>query len=336
MGRKLSKLPKGNSELTRWDIHLTEQDRKKMLKQREKEEEEQKAVKRKSTKSYIVYSKRAKISVCETIPNNPSDEDVVITAEDRRKRPEAEEKDESRRINGTTGEDPDKASNSLGKVIVRETKCKSHKVREKINKSQKSQKSESSSDSEQKEKIIDISNVPLSTNKEKTFLKTLESVRDKKNSVLSGKTIVETIESDRIKKNSVTNNANTIDLTNVSDLSTLSLEENLITSTPKEVPKNRKNINNLTNNNAQCQKEFKSSEIKSINNKNVAENKETVHKNQFRVRNIKELKEKNDFVDNLVTDNSSNKESSFLESQNLNKSNFQLSQESLINKLELK
>ncbi|KMQ93588.1 hypothetical protein RF55_6308 [Lasius niger] len=109
MGRKLSKLPKGNSELTRWDIHLTEQDRKKMLKQREKEEEEQKAVKRKSTKSYIVYSKRAKISVCENIPNNPSDEDVVITAEDRRKRPEAEEKDESRRINGTTGEDSDKA-----------------------------------------------------------------------------------------------------------------------------------------------------------------------------------------------------------------------------------
>ncbi|KMQ83166.1 retrotransposable element tf2 protein type 3 [Lasius niger] len=36
MGRKLSKLPKGNDELTRWDIHLTEQDRKKMLKQREK------------------------------------------------------------------------------------------------------------------------------------------------------------------------------------------------------------------------------------------------------------------------------------------------------------
>ncbi|CAL1671595.1 unnamed protein product [Lasius platythorax] len=208
-------------------------------------------------------------------------------------RPEAEEEDEFRRVNRTAGEDPDRASNSLDKVEVREVKCKSHKVRENVNKSQKSRKSESSSDSEQRVKLIDISNVPLSTNKGKTFLETLKSVRDKNNSVLSEKTIVETIESDRIKKNSAINNVNVIDLIDISDLSTIDIEENLITSTPKEVPKSSRKINNLTNNNSQYQREFKSSEIKSINSKNVAENKGTAHKNQFRVRNINELKEKN-------------------------------------------
>ncbi|KMQ85411.1 hypothetical protein RF55_16066, partial [Lasius niger] len=138
MGRKLSKLPEGNYELTRWDIYLTEQDRKEMLKQREKDEKKQKAVKRKNTKSYIVYSKRAKTSVRDEISKGLSDEDVVITAEDRRKRTEAEEEDEARRSGGTTkkdplrvANDPDRASNSLDKVKVRETKCKSHEVREK-------------------------------------------------------------------------------------------------------------------------------------------------------------------------------------------------------------
>ncbi|CAL1672585.1 unnamed protein product [Lasius platythorax] len=306
-----------------------------MLKQREKEEKEQKAVKRKNTKSYIVYAKRAKTSVSENIPGNPSDEEVVTTAEDRRMRPETEEEDESRRINGTTGEDPDRASESLDRVIVRETECKSHEVREKVNKSRKSRKSESSSDSAEKEKLIDISNVPLSTDKEKTLLKTLKSVKDKNSSVLSEKTIVKTIESDRIKKNSVISNANTIDSTNILDLSTIDIKENIITSTPKDVPKSSKNMSKLINNSLQSQKEFKNSEIESINSINVAENKKTAHKNQFRVRNINELKE-NDFVNNLVTENSSNKESSSLESQNLDRSNFQLSQESQINKLESK
>ncbi|CAL1672417.1 unnamed protein product [Lasius platythorax] len=336
MGRKLSKLPKNNNELTRWDIHLTEQDRIKMLKQREKEEIEKQAVKRKNTKSYIVYAKRAKTSVSEEIYKEPSDEEVVIAAEVQRKQAEAEEEDESRRINGMTGEDPDRALESLDKVLVRETKCKSHKVREKSNKSKKSLESESSSDSVRMEKIINVSSVPLSANKEKTVLETVDSVRSKKSRILSEKTFLETIESDKIKKHSVKNNAETISLTNISDLSIMDLEKNLVTSTPKEVRKISKNTDKLINNSLQSQRELKNFKVDSLNKENVTDNKETVHKSKLKVRNINELKEKDVCVDNITINSSSNKESSSLESQNLHKSNGKLSQDSLINKLESK